>query len=194
MQAISAECFLGFLQPCFQCSSKRGKVSPGRLVDSCPGVSIHQRGYLLHCFLPNTSLDFPLFWTLGYRICEFAVNKYHYTARTAECGHFPFTLHFVAKVTKKLLRIQVIPCLRNKSISSWVAKLPPVQRCLPSEHASTVRTPACMIRAPCAHLKGTEPAGSNELFLQVGLDWGSISVHVVTWNEKAEVRVDGHLT
>lgn len=133
MQAISAECFLGFLQPVFSVPAKGGKVSPGRLVDSCPQDSIHQRGYLLHCFSPNTSL--PLFWTLGYRISGFSVDKYHYTARTAQSGHFSFTSQFFAKVTKKVVENSGCPLLEGQkhfilgSQTSTCLKLPPFWTC-----------------------------------------------------------------
>lgn len=95
--------FWAFSSLVFSVPANRGKVSPGRLVDSCPGDTIHQRGYLLHSFLYNISLDFPLFWTVGYCICGLAVDKYLYTAKTAQFGHFSFTLHFFAKGDKKMV-------------------------------------------------------------------------------------------
>lgn len=79
----------------FSVPEKEGKVSLGRLVDSYPGDSTQQRGYFLHCFLSDTSLDFPLPWTLGCCTCRFVVDTYSYTTRTARPWHFWFTLHFV---------------------------------------------------------------------------------------------------
>lgn len=90
-----------FFQPIFRCPSKAGQVSLGRRVDSYPGDSIHQRGYFLHCFLCNTSLDFPLPWTLGCHTCWFILNRHNYTDRTAQPQDVMYTLYFVWVSDKK---------------------------------------------------------------------------------------------
>lgn len=187
--------FWAFFSLVFSVPAKEGKVSPGRLVDSYPGDSIHQRGYFLHCFLPSTSFDFPLFGTLGYRTSGFVMDRCHYTDRTAPFWHFTLTLHFVARVAKKEVKNSGCPLLEEQkhfilgSQTSTCLKLPPFWTCQHCEISS------CKIRAPCVHLQGTEQAGSSELFLQVGLGWGSINVYMVaSWNEKPDIRVGGHLT
>lgn len=90
-----------FFQPSFRCPSKAGQVSLGRLVDSYPGDSIHQRGYFLHCFLSNTSLDFLLPWALGCHTCWFVVNRHSYTDRTAQPQDVTYCLYFVWVSDKK---------------------------------------------------------------------------------------------
>lgn len=151
MQAISAACFLGFLQPCFQCPSKGGQGIPREIADNCPGHSIHQRGHLLHCFLPSISLDFPFFWTLGYCTFGFAEDKYHYTARTARFGHF--FIHFVlcCKGDKKVVENSGHPLLEEQkhfllgSQTSACLKLPLFWTCQHCEISSCLhnQSPLC---------------------------------------------------
>lgn len=126
MQVISAAYFLGFLQPCFQCPSKGGQGIPREISRKLSwGFHTSERLSLTLLFT-HLVLIFHFFelWDivpLGLQRTNTIIQP-----ELHSLGIFSFTLYFVAKVTKKWLRIQEIPCLRNKSISSWVAKLLPV--------------------------------------------------------------------